>query len=86
MEIPRLKNLIVRYQPALLVGLFLGLAGCQTQPALETSQYWSRADNGSYVNNATGVVISRSEYGKRVAAEAYYSLSARGGDKNYCPR
>lgn len=88
MEMSWFKECFGRYWISLMVVLVLGLSGCQTQPTLETSQQWSRTANGSYVNNVTGRTISRNEYGKMVAAESYYFLSAREGNSNksYCPR
>ena len=71
----------------LIVVWVFGLAGCQTQPtpSLETPQKWSKGSSGGYINNGTGEVISRNEYGKLVAAESYYSLLPRDPGRPYCP-
>jgi hypothetical protein len=61
------------------------LAGCQSQPhKLATPHNWTRIDSDSYVNNTTGVEISRDRYADLVASEVYLSMQGITQGKSWC--
>ena len=61
------------------------LAGCQSQPhKLATPDHWTRIDSDSYVNNTTGIEISRDRYADLVAREVYLSMQGITQGKSWC--
>lgn len=61
------------------------LAGCASQPPLQTLRNWRSDGHGKFVNKHTGQVITDAQYTELVAQEAYLRIhNMGGGDVNYC--